>query len=414
MFPSELPKWIDEYCLNENSIYCNNTYRQILEIFLSTNQTLYSVVEVKKVGYLQTQPVENMTHFNRPSPAASLVNTLSYFNRTTHLLSLIELANDDDKFKQILILFLRHAKDVNFFHPRDDCNALVFFGQLLSYGRNPDVMELLLCRKEIQNVHVLLYFADYIRGNAQVMSVVDTLQAQQLTPSAPLQKLYVTLLTNYLYDNQGQTIQVSPSRVVLKKMLDNCQLDFCALMDIFFPRRTRERVYLEFISLVEWPSLKFYSDCVFVDRVQQMFTQTENFVNNSHELLQFYTDIVCKYSITVVIPNSIVQQILLDYKRPELVILCHKMGILQYYENIFVDDCPGIEFLRQQFKYRYSKFFHYWHHRTYCPGSKFYHILSKTYRNIMQGKLEESTDITPTTTTHTPTINEYTIMLRDD
>lgn len=158
MLPVELPLWIDEKYTNENSIYCNRTYRYIVELFFSKTKTIYHTVTFNNIGYVE--------HAGGTSFAFS--------NRSTYLISLIELI-DEDRMKYIFKLFLERAANINFFHPSNNYNSLIILKKMLRKTRHSDVMDILLRRNEIREPDVLLFLSECIQEGRHNRLFLNTL-----------------------------------------------------------------------------------------------------------------------------------------------------------------------------------------------------------------------------------------------
>lgn len=355
----QLPDWIDDKYLNKYSIYYNQTYRSILSIFFDNRKTIYRTVEYKKYGYF--------THSNSTS--------FSFANRTTYLLSLIEFM-DCEKIRFILKLFLTYAKDVNFFHPTKDINALIILKRKLLESALPDVLDLLLARKEICIPDVIIYISDCIYETRHMYIILNSFQNFHHTTKHI--DMFSSLLKNYMENN------IEPSRFIMMKFLKLVNMDILELNRLFLRPNGFNTMCLQFISLVDWCNMQAYDYNKFRRYIQNIFNSEMYYHTNPHGLLQLYMNIVIPYKMNVRPTDRIVQKIIFKYKDyPVFILLAEHLKCLSKYIHLLPQDLPVIKFLNNRYKIRYGKYFYYWRHKTYCPGSKYYHSLSDKYNQVM-------------------------------
>lgn len=355
VFPFTAPDWIDEKFANEESLYHNLTYRCVLNIFFNNNRTIYRTIDHQHTEYIER---------------GSIV-TLSQTNRTTHLLSLIELI-DNEKMKTILMLFLTHAQNINFYHPTKEVNALSMFRQILPNQnyRHSDVLDVLLMRKEIQVPDVVLYMAQCFVNQEHISVILKIFEHETITNN-----LYMTLLRNYLSKNSIL------SRKIINSLLDRSELHFAELSRLFLHIFRSDIIV--FIPLVDWRNTRGFVERDFCDHIKRIFNEELYYVQNAHGLLQLYNTVVRDFKIKIKVPYIVINDIIVRHRYPEQIILLERMNMLSKYLHLLPYNLPVIQYLRRRFKIRYGKFMQHWKHKTYCPGSKIFKCLSNKYSSIM-------------------------------
>lgn len=367
MLPFELPQWIDEKCTNESSIYCNRTYRYIVEIFFNKKKTIYRTVTFNNIGYVE--------YIGGSS--------FSYTSRSTHLLSLIELM-EDNRMKYIFKLFLEYTQDINFFHPSNAYNSLILLKKLLSGGQHSDIMDILLRRKEIAIPEVVMFLSDCIQEGKHIAKVLDIFDVSRLQPKHPV---YFTLLRNFIISDKLK------SKSVVSRLIEKSNAEFKEFYELFLSEDILTPALLDFIPLVKWKRTLFFNYAKFNKKIQNIFLRQSNYIENSHGLFALYNTIVKEYNICVEFPEHIAETIMFYHRQPEQLLFMDKMNCLQKYRSVLADTNPVIKFLNSRYKIRYGKFFWYWVHRVYRPGSKLYFKLAGKYSNIMPSiKLSNNRD----------------------
>ena len=357
MLPFELPLWIDEKYTNENSIYCNRTYRYIVELFFNKKKTIYHTIKYNNIGYIE--------HTGGTSFAFS--------NRTTYLLYLIELI-DDNNIKYIFKLFLEYTQDINFYHPSSAYNSLIILKKMLKNNKHTDIMDLLLRRKEIIIPDVITFLSECIQEGKHILTVLDIFNR----PTSPSKKcIYYIMLSNYLNTEQVK------SKKIISKLVERSRAGFEDFIEIFFNMCEIKPAYIDFVALVPWNKFLFFKKFVLSSKINLLFCKELNYIENSHGLFAIYNIFLKNYNIHVDIPCHIEESLIFYHRKPEQLLLMDRMKKLEKYKALLPDKHPVLRFLNTRYKIKYGKYFWFWVHRVYRPGSKFYYKLLVKYSNIM-------------------------------
>lgn len=356
-FPFELPQWINNKYIKKQSLFYGLTYRNILEIFFSKDNTIYHVLETPRIGYYE--------HMGG--------STFSFVNSTTYLTSLIDLIDSSAEMKSILQLCLQHMDDINFFHPTYGYNSLSLLKQKLLMTSHQDLISHLLVRKEIQIPEVISYLAPCFREDQHILQVLRLLENERLYCA----NVYGTIWINYMAKNH----QFRLSRHVAKQLVDRCDLNFTEMFQIMFD--TNRYDYIEFISFVDWKNLQGYNHKVFCAGLDKVFHSDTCFNCNAHGLLEIYTRVVKPYGISLSFENAYIKKVLLHYASHEIFLLFAVMCKLERFYYLLPWNSSLLKWIKKRYAIRYKKYIYYWRHRTYCPGSKMFGQLSAKYASEM-------------------------------
>lgn len=360
LYPFELPTWIDEIYDNETSIYHKSTYRNILKILFSKTHTIYKIIDVERISYIQLHKC----------------TTLSFRDRTTYLLSLIDCIDYDDngRIKFILLMFLTHAENINFFHPNERANSLIYIEEKLQNTRHHDLIDALLQRKEILIPSIIEYLSPHISYKKHIEKVLSL-----FANTCNRHNIFSNLLHNYI----TKTPKMCLSRQLIIKLVSRCTLKFREYIDLFLPLSGTRTDIIDFLSCIPWSRLEEFDMGRFYFSIKHLYCQKIYYMENSHGLLQVYNTIVKEYKIILEVPRVFIENILLYHKQPEQILLLECMNKLDDYKNLLQSDLLVTKFIQKRYKIKYGPFIYYWRHRTYSPNSKCFYKLLEKYKNTM-------------------------------
>lgn len=337
------------------------TYRSILYRLFDRHQTLYQTIDYNAIGYIG--------------------NTLTFTNRTTFLLALVETIEHDTRMKIILKVFLRFADHINFYHPSSDANALMALRRHLVGDKFPDVTSLLLQRQEIQEPSVLLYLASCITRSEHITIVLDMFDSLNISVMSNRdinELLFNTLIQGYVRHNRMF------SNRVMRRLLSYATTVTFNDMVVLLLATSHDNV-LQLVPLVKWSELPRYNVDVFRDYIVRLFRSEYLLYIHAHNLLAIYWAICRPYKFDVSIPDKIVKRIVSFNASPEQLILLECCNVLHKYMYLRPPSCPIGIYLQHRFRRRYFKFIEVWRHKTYRPDSKLFQAMCYKYSAIMRG-----------------------------
>lgn len=355
------PNWLFTRFTDNSSMLNSLTYRSILKLLFDKHKSIYRIVEYKGTGCITT----------------ANICSLSFVNRTTILLSLLQHVDNEVKMRVIFKFFLRYANNINFFHPTPDNNTLCVLHQLLMEKKHPDILTLLLQRKEIQQPDIVFYLHQCITDTVHIEYVLDMFVPMTTTTSSPSDNyiLYECLLRNYIKYN---TIY---SRRTFTRLLQRSRVCFTKLYRLLL---TAGNFKVEQISWVQWSTLTGYNDVIFRKTIMDLFEHEFVIYVNAHELLTIYNGICRDYNITIKIPDHYIQQLIASGQYyPEHLLLFECTHSLEKFRHLLSDSCNVVQYIRKRFIMRYRRFALFWLHKTYRPGSKIFQTLGEKYSTIM-------------------------------
>lgn len=378
---SVLPDSFDSKFLNENSLFNNMTYKQILNCFIDDKHTIYRNVTFKKFT----------------SICFDIYDTTDVC-RTTLLLELFKLINyGDDKITYIVKSVLKYTPDINLYHPEKYHNSLITLNEELSYNRHPEIIDLLLKRKEVKNCHVVKYLSGCFHEYESISAVLELFEIfnKRGGDDENVKIISETLFKQYISSNEIFSIQL------INRLLCYLDVNFPEMLNIF-QNIDKKAELINLIPLIDWRKLHRFDYERFTYHIKNIFQQEKYYVNNSHGLLKLYNTIVKNYKIsldtttttttTITIPSEeIILNILLNHRQPEQIILLECMNKMEPFRYLLDPKLPISKYLRKRYKVRYMKFILFWKHKTYRPNSKFYkyNLLNK-YSILMNNKPSSS------------------------
>lgn len=354
MLPFDPPEWIHTKCTKDRTIFPSWTYLNILEFYLDEKQQLNKLIEVPRLGYYTKYP-----------------STMSYMDRTTYLIYLIELMHYKE-YHYILVQVLKYRKNINFTYP-STTNAITSLVSQLRHGfkkQNTELVDLLIKRKEM-NCTLLSKLAVCLSSKVNIDYVISYLHLHNLHDK----KLYECLLYNHIY-NEKLT-----SRALVRDLIKYTNMNYGGLTSLFF--NSLEPKLIDFMDLVDWKFVPGYNPKNFEMLINKVFNYSHNYNENSHGLLQIYMSIVRPYGINLKFNYHMVVNTLCFYQRPEYMILMEILNLSSQFKNLIPPNISVMKYLQKRYKIRYGKYIAMWRHKTYAPGSKIHLNLIKKYSNLM-------------------------------
>lgn len=398
--------WLDEYFDKENTIFDRLTYRAILNILFDCRRSIYRVVEYKSVGHI----INDNTY------------TLTHKNRTTILISLVEQLRNNVYLRIIFKYFLKHADNINFFHPHPKRNCLTTLPRILQ-GNHPDIVHWLLRRKEIQRMCIIELFTSCITTMEHIIIVLlvwkrlieingGTVEGLEFLEQKDLDKKWVEemkyihknfekidgcvevqkkytqfflrILSNYL------TMDIVPSRRIVAAIAPNCKSGFRRIVYTLMSNISTVGNNFRFFPVFRWHKMPDFELDFLTDNIKIMFTTRHIILHSAHELLQIYCSLVKDYKIHVTIPPKIIEYFVTKrIYEPQHLLLFECMELLEPFKHLISCNDPTYAYIRTRYRVRYDKFIIFWRHRTYRPGSIFFEKLCDKYSSIMCMRVEE-------------------------
>lgn len=360
MLPFEFPEWSDDIYTNAQSLYNNFTYRSIIKIFFNEKCTIYKIVTFKATHITK---IESTTLY-------------TFLSRSTFLIELIK-AIEEPKMKSILKLFLRHTNDINFLHPCYHENSLNVLQEKLQNQQHNDLLKMLLQRKEILQPQIIATLAPCIIEDKHIEYILEAFAV-----TIPQKHyMYSQLFKVYFFANGKK------SRRIMQLLINKSDLEYSEFTETFFNKTTNPD-NMDYMPLVDWKNLDYYIENSFVEHMQKIFNTVAFFKQNAHAMLFIYKKIIMEYNITVCVDREVLEFAILYAYSPQLIILLDCMLETNNFLHILPVNTPEINYIKKRFRRRYTRFIHFWRHKTYAPGSKVFLRLCDTYRNIMPNNLK--------------------------
>lgn len=363
--------WLDDYLDKENNIFDRLTYRAILNILFDCRRSIYRIIEYKSIGH-----VINAHSY-----------TLTHANRTTILLSLIDLLHENVHIRCIFKYFLRHAVNINFFHPHPRHNLITNLPKILQGQTHPDIVQLLLERKEIQELCIIDKFAACITTQSQIDLVCDVYERDinKNCLSECLTTLFPRMLNNYL------SVNAAPSHRIVRRIAAHSRMGFRRLVYTLMASMAQTGNSLSFFPYFRWHLMPEFDFEFFADNIKLFFGTRHIVMQNPHELLHIYGSLVPRYSIHVTIPSKIIESVCTKRMyEPQHLLLFECMGLLEPYKSLLPPDEPVVRYIRLRYRIRYGKFIMFWRHKTYRPGSRIFRKLTDKYSHLIDETSSET------------------------
>lgn len=341
--------------VHNNCIFDGLTYRVILNSLFDKNKSIYRIIEYNKIDYTKHKSVCSLTSRSR----------------TTLLREIIKNINNV-QIKVIFKCFLRHASNINFIHPAEYTNALSIMFDVLVDNKYPDVVMLLLQRKETQSPIFLLYLQHWICESQHIKYIMDNFKYNNANEDK-LKIYFSNILYNYIKWN---TVY---SRDIVEYLFENANVDFDDIYDIIFKDLDRK---LTLVKWIQWDRVSNYNKKKFSFAISCLFEKMTLLLTHAHELISIYYTIARQYAIYVKIPESHIERLLApQMSRPEHIILFDCVNGLDTFRPMLSDTCKSARYIRHRYNLRYRKYILYWRHKTYRPGSKVYINLFNKHLN---------------------------------
>ncbi|WBR61503.1 hypothetical protein [Drosophila suzukii associated hytrosavirus 1] len=308
-------------------------------------------------------------------------------------MALIQESERDEHIKYLLKLFLKHADDINFYHPSNNNNSLILLRTLITKPEHNNILDELLIRKEIQDPVIIFYLSSCIRQSRHIQIILDIFKERKFKAE---NYLFSSLLINHIEDNSFMF-----SKKIIHSLAQKCIVGYSGMCKYFFKENIYRLDAIGIIPYLPWKEMAGFNRADFCANIRNLFMRFEYYITDSHALLHIYSAIVNEYKIQIDIPSQIIEKILILYKQPEQIILLEYMNVLDAYRHMLPFDMPVAVYLRKRYYIRYAKYIYFWLHRTYAPGSKIYNALTEKYENIMLEKCNEEEEI------FKPNLSEY-------
>lgn len=366
---ADIQDWINDRYDGYEEQLMHLRYSDILHILIDKSRSLYRTFQYEHVGYSRDNII---TMQSRSTFFITLLKCLLHpLNRRCVSLS---------RVSRLLCLFLKHATDINFYHPTRDCNALTLMFMLMRIEQDGvnEVIDSLFQRKEIQEPAVILYLQPFLKRHIEV--VLDSVTKKVIGKH----KMFSVIFREYIYEHRSTYY----SRDIIKRLVTRSTFSFYELLDMVVDNKNNA-----LIPLIDWKTLEGYDRTRFEILINNTFLNI-SVIADFHVLIEIYCSIVKCYRFdTPIFSSNLVENIIGGQYRPEHLIFLELTNNMENYKHYLLDNnCATVKYLSKRYKLRYRKFIWFWRHKTYTLNSKIFVSKRILYQDIMTKQLFENND----------------------